>query len=89
MPPEDNAVPLCRGNPPLCLDLVFPSEHVVDFGQIVCAREKGLDLTGRAEVLLQVGFFSEQAHLRILLATSHGRWIRIYLIVHLRSHDPT
>lgn len=89
MPPEVNAIPLCRGNFYSCLDLVFSSEHVVDLGQIICARENCLDLTDGAEVLLQVGLFSEQAHLRILLATSHARGIRTYLIVHLRSHGPT
>lgn len=53
-----NATPQCRRNLDLCLDLVFPSEHLVNVRQIVCARYERLDLTDGAEVFLQVGLLS-------------------------------
>ena len=54
-------------NPGSCLFLVpylvFPFEHIVDFHKIVCIFDDGLRITSGRVALLQVCFFSQDAHL--------------------------
>ena len=41
-----------------CLDFIFPSEHIVNFRQIVGAWDQTVDLAGWCKTLLQMGFFA-------------------------------
>ena len=48
---------------PLCLDLVFTSEQVVNFSQVIGAGEQIVDAARWLVVLLQVSFLAQVTHL--------------------------
>lgn len=47
----------------LLLNLIGPSEHVVDIFEVICTGEEGVGVALRGIILLQVGFLAEIAHL--------------------------
>lgn len=47
----------------LGLNFVLSSEHVVNLGEVVCARGNGVGAARRLEVLGQVGVLTQLAHL--------------------------
>jgi len=67
-------------------DLVCAAEHLVDVLEVVCAREQGLCGSSGAEVLLQVSFLAEVAHLRELVCIDHVHRLNTYIVVCLRRH---
>jgi hypothetical protein len=47
----------------LLLDLVLPSEHIINMGKVVCAGEEAIGAAFRGVALLEVGSLTEVAHL--------------------------
>jgi hypothetical protein len=56
----------CRSRVSLLFDLVCSSEHVVNVGEVVGAREQVLRAAFWREVLLEMGSLANIAHLRIV-----------------------
>lgn len=42
----------------LCFDIVLPSEHVIDLGQIIGARNNGIRAARRSKILLEMSFLT-------------------------------
>lgn len=59
---------------PLSLDFVRPPIHVINTGKVVCALDDRPRVARRSELLLEVGLFSQHAHLGNRSATIETCW---------------
>lgn len=72
----------------LYLPFVFSSEHFIHAREIICAFNNGAWVTRRFKILLQVGVFTKDAHLRRKVrVVMTGDCLFTHFIVDLRLQD--